>query len=253
MQAHDGKQDTKARLRFLERVDFMTFGLFLRRIATASAVLVAPMLSTPAQAQFFWTPPDLSAPPLTDATAETALGLPGATPAEIKAGLAWNLRAALNVAALQCDFDRTLLTTSNYNATIAHHDAELDAAQATLLGYFQRTVGKGKAGQSASDMYNTRIYSSYSTVQAQKGFCQAAAVVGRDAIFADRGTLSEVARKGLGSIKKATVLAGEQFYGTPGYDYVVAMPSLDPLCWKKGVLQPACHRTWNEKAGIGQP
>lgn len=230
----------------------MTLGKFLRA-AAAAAVLAAPMLSQPAQAQFFWSPPDLSAPPLTDDAARTALGLPGATPAEIKAGLAWNLRAALNVAALQCDFDPTLLTTSNYNAAIAHHDAELDGAQAALLGYFQRTVGKGKAGQSASDMYNTRIYSSYSTVQAQKGFCLVAASAGRDAIFAERGTLNEVGRKDLGSLKKATVLAGEQFYGTPGYDYVVAMPSFDATCWKKGVLQPVCHQAWNDKVGVGKP
>lgn len=222
----------------------------LRGTLAGLTLALAPLAAQPAAAQFFWSPPDFSAPPLTDATAATALGLAGASPAEIKAGLAWNLRAALNVAALQCDFDRTLLTTSNYNAMIAHHDAELDAAQATLLGYFQRTVGKGKAGQSAADMYNTRIYSSYSTVQAQKGFCQAAAEVGREAIFADRGTLGDLGRTGLASIKKATIPAGEQFYGTPGYDYVVALPSFDPKCWKKGVLQPACHRAWNDRTGV---
>lgn len=228
----------------------MMFRSPLRRVLAGIALAAAPLFAQPAAAQFFWSPPDLSAPPLTDAAAATMLGLPGATPAEIRAGLAWNLRAALNVAALQCDFERTLLTTSNYNAMIAHHDAELDAAQATLLAYFQRTVGKGKPGQSASDMYNTRIYSSYSTVQAQKGFCMASAQVGRDAIFADRGTLHEVGRMGLGSIKKATIVAGEQFYGTPGYDYALALPSFDPKCWKKGVLQPVCHQAWNDKTGV---
>jgi hypothetical protein len=233
--------------------DVITFPVSFRRLTLVSALAALSLTARPAAAQFFWSPPDFSTPPLTDAATASALGLPGASAAEIRAGLAWNLRAALNVAALQCDFERTLLTTSNYNATIAHHDAELDTAQAALLGYFQRTVGKGKAGQSASDMYNTRIYSGYSTVQAQKGFCQAAAAVGRDAIFAERGTLHEVARKGLGSIKKATVLAGEQFYGTPGYDYVVALPSFDPKCWKKGVLQPACHQAWNDKTGAGKP
>ncbi|WIW87626.1 hypothetical protein K3M67_11675 [Sphingobium sp. V4] len=221
-----------------------------RRALFSLAIAIAPVAAPPAAAQFYWSPPDMSAPPLTDTTAATALGLPGATPAEIKAGLAWNMRAALNVAALQCQFEPTLLTVGNYNAMIAHHDAELDAAQATLLGYFQRTVGKGRAGQSAADMYNTRIYSGYSTVQAQKGFCQEAAVVGRQAIFADRGTLNEVGRVGLPSIKKALVLAGEQFYGTPGYDYVVALPSFDPKCWKKGVLQPLCHQAWNDRTGV---
>ncbi|MEC3912109.1 hypothetical protein U5A82_17015 [Sphingobium sp. CR2-8] len=228
----------------------MTLRSPLRRAIAGLTLAVAPMIAQPASAQFFWSPPDLSAPPLTDEAAATAMGLPGATAAEIKAGLAWNLRAALNVGALQCQFEPTLLSISNYNAMIAHHDAELDAAQAALLAYFQRTAGKGKAGQSASDMYNTRIYSGYSTVQAQKGFCLATAEVGRQAIFADRGTLHEVGRAGLGSIKKSLVAAGEQFYGSPGYDYVVALPSFDPKCWKKGVLLPLCQQAWNDKIGL---
>ncbi|MFZ2997975.1 MAG: hypothetical protein WA070_17595 [Sphingobium sp.] len=231
----------------------MTLPTPLRRIIVGLALACTPMLAQPASAQFFWSPPDMSAPPLTDASAAAALGMPGATPAEIKAGLVWNLRAALNVSALQCQFEPTLLEISNYNAMIAHHDAEMDAAQAGVLSYFQRTVGKGKPGQAAADAYGTRIYSGYSTVQAQKGFCQAAAVVGRDAIFADRGTLHEVARSGLPSIKKSLVLAGEQFYGTPGYDYTVALPSLDVKCWKKGVMLPACQQAWNEKAGVARP
>ncbi|MCP1471599.1 hypothetical protein J3E64_003310 [Sphingobium sp. OAS761] len=225
----------------------MTVPPSLRRLALICAAGILPLTTQPAAAQFYWSPPDMSAAPLTDADAATALGLPGANAAEIKAGLAWNLRAALNVAALQCQFEPTLLTVGNYNAMIAHHDAELDAAQATLLGYFQRTAGKGRAGQSAADMYNTRIYSGYSTVQAQRGFCQVAGQVGRDAIFADRGTLNDVARKGLGSIRKSLVAAGEQAYGVPGDDYAIALPSFDPKCWKKGVLVPVCHQAYNDK------
>jgi hypothetical protein len=99
-------------------------------------------------------------------------------------------------------------------------------------------------------MYNTRIYSGYSTVQAQRGFCQAAAAVGRQAIFADRGQLNVVARQGLASIKKSLVHAGEQYYGDPGWNYQLALPSLDAKCWKKGVLLPECHQQWNQKAGV---
>lgn len=231
----------------------MRFHFLLRGALTGLALTVAPFMAQPAAAQFFWSPPDLSAPPLTDADAAAALGLPGATSAEIKAGLVWNLRAALNVAALQCQFEPTLLSVSNYNAMIAHHDAEFDGAQTVLLGYFQRTVGKGKPGQTAADQYGTRIYSGYSTVQAQKGFCQAAAVVGRQAIFADRGTLNQVARNGLGSIKKSLVVAGEQYYGSPGYDYALALPSFDPKCWKKGVLRPECQHDWEVKTGAAKP
>lgn len=220
----------------------------LRRTLAVALVALAPLASTsPAAAQFFWSPPDFSAPTLTDTTAQTALGLPGATAEEVRAGLVWNLRAALNVAALQCQFEPTLLAISNYNATIAHHDAEMDQAQAGILGYFQRTVGKGKPGQAAADQYGTRIYSGYSTVQAQRGFCQAAANVGREAIFADRGTLHEVARKGLAEIKKSLVQTGEQYYGNPARSYSVELPSFDKKCWKKGKLAPACQVAWEGK------
>jgi hypothetical protein len=222
----------------------------MARPAIAILSLVAALGATqPAAAQIFWSPPDLSAPPLTDATAANVLGMPGATPAELRAGMVWNLRAALNIAALQCQFEPTLLTVSNYNAMIAHHDAEFDAAQAGVLGYFQRTAGKGRPGQLANDQYGTRIYSGYSTVQAQRGFCLAAAEVGRQAIFADRGKLWEVAQNGLGSIKKSLTMASEQFYGDPSKSYRVALPSFDPKCWKKGVLVPACQAEWNAKTG----
>jgi len=227
----------------------MTFCSTLRRICSGLMLAAAPMIAQPAAAQFFWSPPDFSTAPLTDAEAAMALGLPGATPEEIRAGLVWNLRAALNVAALQCQFEPTLLSISNYNAMIAHHDAELDTAQANLLGYFQRTVGKGRPGQAASDQYGTRIYSGYSTVQAQRGFCQAAGLLGRQAIFANRGALHEVARAGLGSIKKSLILAGEQFYGDPGRSYSLALPSFDPKCWKKNKLRPECQIAYQQQTG----
>jgi hypothetical protein len=214
------------------------------RIAT-SLTLALCAASQPAAAQFFWSPPDLTAAPFTDASAPVALGMPNANAAELRAGLVWNLRAALNVAALQCQFEPTLLSISNYNAMIAHHDAELDSAQAGVLAYFQRTVGKGRPGQAASDQYGTRIYSGYSTVQAQRGFCLAAAEVGRRAIFADRGKLYEIAQSGLPVIKKSLVYAGEQVYVDPGRSYNVTLPSFDPKCWKKGKLVATCQVAYN--------
>src|SRR3546814_21065606 len=70
------------------------------------------------------------------------------------------MRAGLNVAALQCQFEPTLLTLSNYNAMIAHHDDELANAFSTLTSYFKRV--EGKRGQNALDQYGTRIYLGYS-------------------------------------------------------------------------------------------
>jgi hypothetical protein len=227
-----------------------------RRVALTIAPLT--MIAAPANAQLFWNPPDLSTPPVTGAEPELKLGLAGATPEELRAGLVWNLRAALNVAALQCEFEPTLLTRTNYNAMIAHHDSELASALDTLNGYFQRTVGKGKAGQAASDQYGTRIYSTYSTVQAQRGFCQVAGSIGRDAIFANRGRLYEVAQKRMGELKKSLILSGEQYFGTPGYSFRASLPPLDDKCWKvnkkKGdLLLSSCKARWEAEAQAAKP
>jgi hypothetical protein len=196
--------------------------------------------AAPAQAQFFWSPPDLSGPPVTGAEPASGVNLPGATPEELRAGLVWNLRAALNVAALQCDFEPTLLTVSNYNTMLAEHRDELTAAFKTVGAYFTRVNGPGKAGQTQLDQYGTRLYSAYSTVQAQRIFCQVAGSVGRDAIFAPRGTLYTVAQKRLGELRRALVVQNESFYGNPGYGFKAVLPPLDDKCWKKGQLTRKC-------------
>lgn len=219
----------------------------IRPVILATA-LFAAVTAAPAQAQFFWSPPDLSTPPVTGSEPTMGLNLPGATPEELNAGLVWNLRAALNVAALQCDFEPTLLTVSNYNAMLAHHGSELQKSFDMLGKYFQRTVGKGKPGQQALDQYGTRIYSGYSTVQAQRNFCQTAGSIGRDAIFADRGKLYEVARKRMGELKKSLVLTGERYFGSPGYDYNPVLPPLNAECWKKGKLLTSCKQQWDTAA-----
>ncbi|CAN5449405.1 hypothetical protein BH10PSE12_BH10PSE12_24280 [soil metagenome] len=222
----------------------------------AIALFAVAAVVPSASAQIFWSPPDLSTPPVTGAEPTLNLGLPGATPEELRAGLVWNMRAALNVAALQCQFEPTLLTLSNYNAMIAHHKSELSGAFDTLAKYYVRTVGKGKAGQDALDQYGTRIYSGYSTVQAQRGFCQVAGSIGRDAIFADRGRLYEVAQKRMGELKKSLVLSGEQYFGNPGASFRTSIPSLADECWKKTkkgtFLMTSCKDRWEAEAKTGK-
>lgn len=214
----------------------------IRRTAAlmACAALAA---AGPAPAQLFWSPPDLTTPPITGAEPAGGINLPGATPAELQAGLVWHLRAALNVAALQCDFEPTLLTTSNYNGMLAHHRVELGSSFTTLANYFKRVNG-AVAGQKLFDQYGTRTYSSYSAVQSQLNFCQVAGKVGRDAIFAARGNLHQVAANSIGELRRAMVPQGERVYGNPAYGYVATLPPLDAKCWKKGILVKKCVPQW---------
>lgn len=216
-----------------------------RRIAAVAAGL-ALGVAAPAQAQFYFSAPDLSSPPVTGMEPELNINLPGATPAEINAALVWNLRVAMNVAALQCDFEPSLLTVSNYNATLAHHKDELSGAYSTLEGYFQRSIGRGKTGMRAMDKYNTRLYATYSTVHAQRDFCGEMSRIGRQVIFSRRGTLLDIARTRLGEIRKALVPGAEQYFVNPAYNYTATLPSLGKKCWKKDAMRDKCESDWEK-------
>ncbi len=121
-----------------------------------------------------------------------AIELPGTSAAEATANQIWSLRAALNVAALQCQFSPFLRTVPRYNMLIKQHSKELARAQAGVQGYFRRTGGK--AGASAFDRYNTRLYQSYATLDAQYAFCGAASEAAREVLVQPIGRLGEIAQ-----------------------------------------------------------
>ncbi|SOB78575.1 hypothetical protein SAMN06297144_0081 [Sphingomonas guangdongensis] len=209
------------------------------RTLVTLALAGAAALPRPAAAQFFFQPPKLTGAPVTGAEPGiVAQPLPGATPEELRAALVWNLRAGLNVAALQCQFKPTLLSLYNYNKILGDHGTELNAAYATLGKYFERTAKTKKAGQTALDQYGTRVYSSFSTVGAQLTFCQTASEIAHLAIFAPRGSFGTLASERMQELRNSLVLAGEQRF--PWFVNVPAtrLPALDDRCWRKGEWQP---------------
>jgi hypothetical protein len=213
-----------------------------RTFAPAALALAATLAAAPAEANFFWKNPDFRAPPVRgDEPGVSASPLPGATPAELQAMLVWNLRSALNVAALQCQFDPTLLTQNQYNHLLENHRAELASAYQTLTNYFKR-VDK-KAGQTHLDQYGTRTYSSFSAVGLpQFNFCATAARIGREAIFAPKGQLHAVAQNRIGELRNSLKmkLGEQQFTYAPPY-HVVRYYPLEERCWKKGELIARCR------------
>jgi hypothetical protein len=207
-----------------------------RKIApmVAAAVMLAGSAS-PAAAQFFFKSHDMSGQPVTGAEPGILPPMPDATPAEYSAGLVWELRSALNVAALQCQFEPTLLAVANYNAIIHDHDAEFDAAQKTLGAYFARVNKTKAAGQAAFDKFNTRVSSDFSTVSAQYGFCQTAGSVGQAVLFAPRGEVKAVAAQRMRELRNSLIPWGEQYFpGRIAVAFTPHVPSLDDKCWKKG-------------------
>jgi hypothetical protein len=120
-----------------------------------------------------------------------AVQLRATTETEAQANAIWNLRAALNIAALQCQYLPQLATVATYNSILRQHASELDAARRTMLAHFKRY--DGAKAQNSFDQYTTRTYNSYSTLDAQKAFCEASAKAGQEVITLPAGGLKEAA------------------------------------------------------------
>ncbi|MGR6329683.1 hypothetical protein ACU5AX_11510 [Sphingomonas sp. XXL09] len=204
------------------------------RIALAvGGAALAAMLATPASAQFFLRSHDFRTDTLKGDPTGISEALPGATDVEKRAIVAWNMRAALNAAALQCQFEPTLLTPQNYNAILTDHKAELDGVWTTLTKYFARNNKTPKAGLAALDQFGTRLYSGFSAVPGKIGFCQTASVLGRDATFVPRGGFTDFATQHLPELRASLVPYGEQHFSRIlGRDYS-SKPRFDPICWNK--------------------
>lgn len=193
---------------------------------------IAMLAAMPASAQFFMKSKDLRGVSATGAEASLVPLLADATADEQKAAMVWTMRAALNVAALQCQFEPTLLTVDNYNAMLTDHRAELKQSFDTLEKYFKRVNKAPKAGQMALDQFSTRTYSGFATVAAQYNFCQAASGIGRDVIHTPRGSFAAVAQERMRELRNSLVPWGEQNFSYRVHA-VATMPRLDAICWSK--------------------
>lgn len=202
------------------------------------------LAAQPASAQFFLKAPDLRGAPVSgEEPGMTGPAMPGATPAELRAALVWNLRAALNVAALQCQFEPTLLTVTNYNALLNDHSTELRASYAAIEKYFLREAkGNKKIGTTEHDRFNTRVYAGFSTISAQYTFCQTAGSIGHQALFLAPGQLGTLAQSRMRELRASLSPSGEQqFPRTYSHLYRTAPPMPpfgDIRCWKRDVYDP---------------
>jgi len=125
------------------------------------------------------------------------------TPVETEANAVWNLRAALNVAALQCQFSPSLTTVKNYNDTLKQHGDEFNRAQLTMVSHFKRY--DGARALNIFDQYTTRTYNSFSTLDAQYTFCDEAAHLGRVVLTTPQGRLGPLAVSQYPQIRAALI------------------------------------------------
>jgi hypothetical protein len=217
------------------QLDLGEVSMTVLRTIFAATIAVSALAPLPASAQFYMKSYDFRGTTVRGDEAGLGVDLPDATDAELTAGLVWSLRAALNIAALQCQFEPTLLTVPQYNMVMRDHAGELKSTYDTLTKYFARKNKVPRAGQTALDQFGTRVYGSFSTAGAQLGFCQTASNVGRDAIFAPRGSLHTIAKARLREMRNSLVPYGEQRFGRGiGFDdRRVLLPRFDKICWKK--------------------
>lgn len=123
------------------------------------------------------------------------------TAAEADANAIWSVRAALNIAALQCQYSTYLATVRNYNDVLRQHADELDRARVTMIAHFKRY--DGTQAQNSFDRYTTQTYNSFSTLDAQTAFCEAAAQSGRTALTLRKGELAQHAGELRDSLRAA--------------------------------------------------
>lgn len=211
-----------------------------RSLAFMAAGMMAIGPVAPASAYLFWSQPKFAGTPVQGDEPGLGLAMPKATPAELKAHMLWNLRAGLNVAALQCQFSPILMTVSNYNDLLRKNSAELLAAQTTLGGYFKRQ--NAKSWQKDFDSYTTRTYNGFSTMHAQLGFCDTASQIGRDARKLGRGRLTQLALERMRELRNSLVPVGDMINSKRAiYVPVPATPSMAKQCWtKKDQLLASC-------------
>ncbi|WP_188054362.1 hypothetical protein [Sphingosinithalassobacter sp. CS137] len=215
--------------------------MFVPRFVLVLAAAAGLFGAAPASAQFFFKSADLAGPRVTGAEpGMTGPELPQATPEELRAALVWNLRAALNVAALQCQFEPTLLTLNNYNSILTEHKDELKTSYETLERYFNRVSPSRREGQAELDRFGTRVYSGFSTVSAQLTFCQTAASIADQAIFTEEGALGDLAQSRMRELRNSLVPWGEQF-APEQQSAEILMPKMPPFgerrCWRRDVYR----------------
>jgi hypothetical protein len=206
-------------------------------LALSCAAFFVPL---PASAQIFWLSPDFTGAPLVGYEPGMGVPLPGATPAEQKAAIAWNMRSGLNVAALQCGNEPSLRILENYNALLNDHSVELTEVFKTLTGYFKRTNKVARVGERALDSFGTKTYSGFSAVAAIRGFCTASGQIGRAAVFTPKGKFTEFAQNNLRTLRNSLIFKGEQQFRGISPTLRFGTPNLDERCWKKNIYNRAC-------------
>lgn len=116
----------------------------------------------------------------------------------------WHLRAALNVAALQCARSSASPLVKDYNLILTRHRAVLAQAYAAKQARFQQAGGK--AWQKAMDRHMTQLYNHWAWPPAQDRFCAAATEAARRAALVAPDGFAAYAPRALAAVDQPIAL-----------------------------------------------
>lgn len=135
-------------------------------------------------------------------------------PVKPATGLAtvWNMRVALNVAALQCRDAESVSLVGGYNAMLRNRKDDLASAEAALMQQYG-----GTAQRKSYDSAMTRLYNFYAQPFAKQSFCATATRVQRDEARVSRADFTAFAQTALDDLnapflspRRAPALVAEQ-------------------------------------------
>lgn len=115
------------------------------------------------------------------------------------AQMTWNLRSALNVAALNCrDFEHNGII-ENYGAFLKRNDRQLSATNRALQTEFRDRYGN--TFRDAQDTYMTQVYNYFALPPAMDNFCDVSFAISQEALLADPKDLDSFAARTLPRIE----------------------------------------------------
>ena len=121
----------------------------------------------------------------------------GLTPAQTT----WNLRSALNVAALNCQDIKYTGLVDNYGAFLKRNAKELSATNRALQSEFRQRYGS--TYRDVQDSYMTQVYNYFALPPAQDAFCDVSFAVATEALTVEPSQLDLFASTALPRIENA--------------------------------------------------
>ena len=167
----------------------------------------------------------------------------GLTPAQTT----WNLRSALNVAALNCLEPEYAAMTANYGAFLKTHARHLTSTNRALEKEYRDRYGA--AFRDPQDSYMTQVYNYYALPPVKPSFCRVAYSISQEALTVPPAELDAFAATALPRIEAAfeeffaaydsyrtNLAAWEAEYGPPPVNTLIV---IDPAAPQPGESLPA--------------